>query len=57
MDTYILSIGPWLEWHVYVPLVNLIKVTYMSNWTSSQVEQKNDHIDQNDQWLLVNWDI
>ncbi len=29
----------------------------MSNWTFNQVEQKNDHLGQNDQWLLMNLDI
>jgi hypothetical protein len=60
MDMYILTTGPWLEWHVYVWLVNLTKVTYL---LICQIEhliklnKKNDHIGQNDQWLLINWDI
>jgi hypothetical protein len=30
---------------------------YMWNWTSIQVEQNNDHLGQNDQWLIINLNI
>jgi hypothetical protein len=30
---------------------------YLSNWKSNQVEQKYKHLDQNDQWVLIKWDI
>jgi hypothetical protein len=59
-DMYILTIGLGLEWHVYFWLVtNLTKVTYLTihKIKHSQVEQKNDHLGQNDQWFLVNYDI
>jgi len=29
MDMYIFFTSPWLKWHVYFLLVNLIKVTYL----------------------------
>jgi len=29
----------------------------MSNWASSQVRKKHDHLDQNEQWILINLDV
>jgi hypothetical protein len=45
-----LTTGLGLEWHVYFWLVDLTKMTcdYMSNWTSNQIGQKNDHLGEND---------
>jgi hypothetical protein len=37
----------WLKWPIW----------YLSNWTSNQVGQKNDHLGQNGQCVLINWDI
>jgi hypothetical protein len=37
----------WLKWPIW----------YLSNWISNQVGQKNDHLGQNGQCVLVNWDI
>jgi hypothetical protein len=60
VDMYILTIGLGLEWHVYFLLVNLIKLNY---FIICQIEhliklnKKNDHLGQNDQWLIIKLDI
>jgi hypothetical protein len=54
MGMYIFIRGMRIEWHVYF-LTNELDYNdlfdYLSNWTSSQVKQKIDHLGQNDQWF------
>jgi len=60
MNMYILTKSPWPKWHVYF-LINEFdynkRFDYLSNWTFNQVEQKIDHFSQNDQWVLIKWEI
>jgi hypothetical protein len=39
------KLGAWMTCVFFTSKLDL--VDYMSNWTFSQVEQKNDHLDQN----------
>jgi hypothetical protein len=46
--------------HVYLLLVNLTEVTYLIICQIEhliKLEEKKNHLGQNDQWLLINWDI
>jgi len=60
MNLYILTLSPWPKWHVYFLISELDYnklFDYLSNWTFNQVEQKIDHLSQNDQHVSIKWDI